>query len=214
MRSDIFINNSPAGHLASYLPPDYKGVGSGKGLECCWYKSHDQRASVSDYRYNTRHSEQRKALPSDPSVDPVEIGMSGMPVTVSAIVAARPTASPFLSKQPRFATLPKTQHNDVRLGMQRSDEDAGALGPGSYGPLVSVGGAQRSTYRLFNSPGSPGRRTHSPSRRSSPQELTPLYSTSSGMGGGRATSLSGTARTAKFGPFNHMSDSSHTSRPL
>lgn len=42
------------------------------------------------------------------------------------------------------------------LTMRRTDEDPGALGPGSHTPLISLGAAKRSTYRLFASPQPPG----------------------------------------------------------
>ncbi len=121
--------------------------------------------------------------------------------------------------QSRFFNLPTSRHNDARLGRSyRSDEDAGHLGPGSYGPLISQGAAKRSTYRLFSSPPQSPTTTssRSSSRSSSSQSVAQVARLGMPTGYERGTRMGGTSnftnvlRSQPYGPFNHKTDSALT----
>ncbi len=122
------------------------------------------RPDVRDYRYSSRLQDAVRTVPRDseyPGSQTLNQAAQVVCIADAATVARRspsPTRKPsspsgttssFRSKQDRLAQLPTSRLNDMRLSRSRSDEDPGALGPGTYAPQTSCGGPRRKTYRLF-----------------------------------------------------------------
>ena len=182
-----------AQHLGPYYSIDFQPSPS-YAVE--WHRASKKRADASDYRYGCRYTEAGKKLPTDVDVNP-GVNCSGKPLpTAAGGLQAKATTVPFLSRQPRCLALPLDRSNDLRLAPQRSDEDPGALGPGSY-CLTGRGGAAHHSQA--------GRCTGAPGCRGTCRPWSGRGSCTQGT----KTSIShGINRTHKFGPFSTATDSS------
>eukprot|EP00195_Chlamydomonas_chlamydogama_P000219 CAMPEP_0202920702 /NCGR_PEP_ID=MMETSP1392-20130828/76996_1 /ASSEMBLY_ACC=CAM_ASM_000868 /TAXON_ID=225041 /ORGANISM="Chlamydomonas chlamydogama, Strain SAG 11-48b" /LENGTH=308 /DNA_ID=CAMNT_0049614211 /DNA_START=332 /DNA_END=1258 /DNA_ORIENTATION=+ len=196
--------SAEGGHLGAYLGADFKPLND-RAAE--WFRSSSKRADVSDYRYGTRYKEALKEVPDVDYEPVVDKSSRAVPLALTASTK-KAVAVPFMSREPRFAALPRERHNDSRLSKQRSDEDPTGLGPGSYGPYLSLGAAKRSTYRMFGPVTPPGIIGYGAGLGGGP-----------GMSGGGSTptsarnaspAFSGTQRGQKYGPFTWKTDSALT----
>ncbi|EFJ51592.1 hypothetical protein VOLCADRAFT_87767 [Volvox carteri f. nagariensis] len=184
----------PWGPDAVYISPDF--VPSPDHAPA-WDTISDKRPDASQWRLNharviaavvagagTGGGAGAGAAAADaPFSSDLQTDVASRPLEVSLRAQLRnPHKAVFASKEPRLTSLPLERTSDLRysrLAALRGPDDTAHLGPGSYTPPTSVGGARRSSYRIFVDP-----------------LVTPQPSDRFGVAGGRGSVLGGSQSDA------------------